>query len=158
MIRMIRNSRSAALSLGIALLAAACSDNPVQPEEHHEPVRVVIKSGQLEMASAPALNGGNITGALTIKVGEESSHLTVVFVDKHGHVIETDDDEWLRVESSNETIAEFEQHEVGEFGGHIHGVAVGSATLTFKLMHGAVGSSSAHADFVSAPIPVTVTQ
>jgi hypothetical protein len=47
------------------------------------------------------------------------------------------------VEVEDESIAEFEQDTPGEFGGHLHGLQVGSTTLTFFLMHGAVGSGHA---------------
>ena len=52
----------------------------------------------------------------------------------------------LRVEDP--TIAEFEQDTPGEFGGHLHGEAVGETDVRFMLMHGAIGSG--HADLITA--------
>ena len=49
----------------------------------------------------------------------------------------------------DETVAEWEQDEAGEFGGHLKGIAAGATTATFELMHGAIGSASAHADYRS---------
>ena len=61
---------------------------------------------------------------------------------------------YLEVDVADEAVAEFEQDTPGEFGGHAHGVAVGVTTMTFKLMHGAVGSG--HSDFTAAAIRVEV--
>ena len=58
--------------------------------------------------------------------------------------------EVVEVDVEDESIAEFEQDTPGEFGGHLHGVAVGETDVVFKLMHGAVGSG--HADFVTAAV------
>jgi len=70
------------------------------------------------------------------------------------NVVAFDDDFYLEVEIDDESIAEFEQDEPGEFGGHVHGISEGVANAVFKLMHGAVGSG--HADFETASVHIHV--
>ena len=65
-----------------------------------------------------------------------------------------DDDVYLEVEITNDSIAEFEQHTPGEFDGRLHRHAEGETEAVFMLMHGDVGTG--HADFVTAPLYVKV--
>ena len=86
----------------------------------------------------------------------ETAHMDVRFVDHDGAAVQLDADFYLEVDVENEAIAEFEQDTPGEFGGHLHGVAVGETDVVFKLMHGSVGSG--HADFVTAAVHAHVEQ
>ena len=142
----------ALLSAGILALSACDS---VEPEENHaEEVEGVIL----------VLNGRTIasydghdrewTDELEVEPGEETAHITVRFVDHDKEVVELDDDFYLEVDVKDESIAEFEQDTPGEFGGHLHGQAEGETEITFKLMHGSVGSG--HADFVTEPLHIHV--
>ena len=76
--------------------------------------------------------------------------MDIRMVDHDGVQVELESDHYLEVDVEDESIAEFEQDTPGEFGGHLHGVAVGETDVVFKLMHGAVGSG--HADFVTAAV------
>ena len=51
---------------------------------------------------------------------------------------------------TTKSIAEFEQDTPGQFGGHLHGLAVGETDVIFRLMHGSFGSG--HADFATAAV------
>ena len=86
--------------------------------------------------------------------GEETARIAVHFVDHDGDAVSLDDDVYLEVEITDESIAEFEQDTPGEFGGYLHGKAEGETEAVFRLMHGTVGSG--HADFVTAPVRVHV--
>lgn len=144
-----------AFTLAATLGLAACSDDPTMPaDDHAEPVRVEIRAAGQVLASATPTSA---TGTLVVAAGVETMHLDVVFVAEDGDDIVPDDEEFLEVVVGNGSVAEWEQDTPGEFGGHLHGDAVGTTTLTFRLMHGAVGSSSAHADFISAQVPVEVS-
>ena len=90
------------------------------------------------------------TGEMEVVVGEETAHIAVRFVDHDGQPVALDADFYLEVDVADESIAEFEQDTPGEFGGHLHGVAMGETDVVFKLMHGAVGSG--HADLETAPV------
>lgn len=147
--------RFSSLLAAITLVAAAgCNDDATGPDDDHaEPVAVQIRLGGQVVASATPTSS---TGTLTIAAGEESAHYSVVFVDEDGDALSPDDEEFLEVVIANSSLAEWEQDTPGEFGGHLHGEAAGTTTAVFRLMHGAVGSSSAHADFISTGIQVVV--
>jgi hypothetical protein len=146
--------RATVLAMAAALAAGACDDDPTSPgDDHHEPAGVRITMGGVTLVTAM---GNTVTGALTVAAGEETAHMSVVFLDDEGDPITTDDDEFLEVVIGNEAIAEFEQDTPGEFGGHLHGVMAGSTTAIFRLMHGTIGGTS-HADYISPAIPVQIT-
>ncbi len=144
-----RNSL-AAVAAGFALILAACSDSATEPDDDHAEAEGVelIMGGQV-IASYDG-DTQSWTGELEVDVGEETPHITVRFVDHDGGAIPIDDDLYLEVDIEDESIAEFEQDTPGEFGGHLHGHKEGETDVTFKLMHGAVGSG--HADFVTTPV------
>lgn len=136
---------------GLALGAAACGDDPTGPDdEHTDPESVRLMLGGQEIASATS---SAATGEIHLHPGDETDHITVEFLDEDGDVVPLDDS-YLEVDVANEDIAEFEQDTPGEFGGHAHGLEEGETTMTFKFMHGSVGSGHSH--FTSAPIPVEV--
>lgn len=139
----------------LAVLATAGCDDGItdHDDDHAEPVAVQIRLGGQVIASATPTSA---TGTLTISAGEESAHYSVVFVDEDGDVLTPDDDEFLEVVVASSSVAEWEQDTPGEFGGHLHGETAGTTTAVFRLMHGTVGSSSAHADFISTGIQVVV--
>lgn len=153
----LRTSRfsAAALALLTAVAVGACDDDPTSPgEEHQEPAGVRITLSGVTLVT---VQGNTVTGTLTVAAGQETAHMSVVFLDDDGDPITTDDEEFLEVEIADETVAEFEQDTPGEFGGHLHGVTAGTTTAKFRLMHGTVGGS-AHADYVSPDVTVVITE
>ena len=132
----------------LAITMAACSD-PVEPPMHAEPAGAELVMGGAVIAS---YNGATRTwtGELEVEVGEETPHITVRFVDADGDALTFDDDFYLEVDIEDTSIADFEQDTPGEFGGHLHGEMEGETDVTFKLMHGQVGSG--HSDFTTAPV------
>jgi hypothetical protein len=150
-----RFSKRALLALPLlgALALGACDDDPVAVEdEHHEPEGLVITMSGQQVATYDPASGW--TGELDVAAGEETPHLDVTFVDEDGVPLDLEDDVYLEVDITDEAVAEFEQDTPGEFGGHLHGVAVGETDAVFKLMHGAVGQG--HADFVTTEVHVHV--
>jgi len=144
-----RNSSLAVLA-ALALVLGACSDSMTEAEdEHAEPEGVELVLGGQVIASYDG-DTQTWTGELEVDEGEETAHITVRFVDHDGDPIPIDDDLYLEVDIEDTSIAEFEQDTPGEFGGHLHGHMAGETDVTFKLMHGAVGSG--HADFVTQPV------
>lgn len=136
----------------VAVWAAACSDDPVGPDEHAEPVEVRLTLGGVEIASATQ---STATGAIDLEAGQETGHITVEYLDQDGDVIDLHGEEfYLEVDVLDESVAEFEQDTPGEFGGHAHGIAEGETLLTFKLMHGSVGTG--HPDFTPKEITLRV--
>lgn len=147
-IRSYRNTPFAVLA-AFALLLGACSESMTEMEEHAEPEGVELVLGGRVIAEYQGETQRWI-GELEVDVGEETAHIAVRFVDHDGDAIPLDEELYLEVEVEDESIAEFEQDTPGEFGGHLHGVAEGETGVTFRLMHGAVGSG--HADFVTTPV------
>lgn len=147
--RSYRNSPLAVLA-ALALVLGACSDSMTETEdEHAEPDGVELVLGGQVIASYDG-DTQTWTGELEVDEGEETAHISVRFVDHDGDPIPIDDDLYLEVDIEDTSIAEFEQDTPGEFGGHLHGHMAGETDVTFKLMHGAVGSG--HADFVTQPV------
>lgn len=146
---MLKQKRSRGLPVGLALVAAAavaaCGDDPVAVDDHAEPEGVVL---ELNGATIAEYDGDtqSWTGEMEVDVGMETAHISVIFVDHDGNDINPDPAElYLEVVVADESIAEFEQDTPGEFGGHLHGNQVGVTDVTFRLMHGAVGTG--HPDF-----------
>ncbi len=139
----------AAVAVVFALAAAGCTESPTEHEEHAEPEGVELVMGGQVIASYDG-DTQSWTGEMEVDEGEETPHIAVRFVDHDGDPIPIDDELYLEVEVEDESIAEFEQDTPGEFGGHLHGVSEGETDVTFRLMHGTVGSG--HADFVTTPV------
>lgn len=144
-----RCSALASVSVLFTLAAAGCTETPTEPEEHAEAEGVELVISGSVVASYDG-ETQSWTGELEVDSGEETPHITVRFVDHDGEAIMLDDNFYLEVDVDDETIAEFEQDRTGEFGGRLHGHMDGETGVTFKLMHGEVGSG--HPDLVTTPV------
>ena len=142
--------RLLAMAVVVPLSLVACSDSTAHEEDHGEEVEGVQIWLSGAMIASYDGDAGSWTGELEVDVGTETAHMDVRFVDHDGDEVPLDSDMYMEVDVEDESIAEFEQDTPGEFGGHLHGVAVGETDVVFKLMHGAVGSG--HADFVTAAV------
>jgi len=128
---------------------AGCDDDPTAVDDHPEPEGVqLVLNGQ----TIATYKGDNQTwtGEMDVDVGTETAHISVQFLDGNGNVLQPEADTYLEVEVADDSIAEFEQDTPGEFGGHLHGKAVGETDVVFRLMHGAVGAG--HADFITTAV------
>ena len=144
-----------ALTLAGALALGACSDDdPTGVEDHGDDVDGIVLTLNGAVLSQYDGDTGTWSTPVSIEEGEETAHIDVEFVDEAGNAVVLDADMYLEVTVDDEAVAEFEQDTPGEFGGHIKGVAQGTALMEFSLMHGAVGSG--HADFVTANLTVEV--
>ena len=152
-----RTNRLAALAVvAFAAFAAACSDDPVAPEEdeHAEPegVQVLVSGAVVATYDGDAQSW---TGELEVEAGEESGLVEVRFVDHDGDPIPIDDDLYLEVAVEDTTIAEFHHEPTpGSFMGHFDGKAEGETDVVFMLMHGTVGSG--HSDFTTTGVHIHV--
>jgi hypothetical protein len=148
--RHFRSWRGLVLAVATVAAAAACT-NPVSPGNHQVAMGVVIRDGSQELVRAA---GTTVTGALSVQAGQQKGPLTVRFLDHAGAEFEPRSGYWLRVDSSNPAVAQWQQAVEGEHGGRLVGVSAGQATLTFYNMHGAVGRG--HDDGLQA-VTVVVT-
>ncbi len=141
----------------LSLIVWGCEKNPVDDDHDHndahaEAVGLVITQSGTEIVR---YESGVVTGQITVKAGEETPLLSVKFIDEHdGDLFTPEEDhysfDWM---IADESIAELEQYdENGKWRFHIHGKTAGNTTIEIKIMH------DDHADFVSLPIPIEVTQ
>ena len=137
-------------ALLLPFVVVACSDTTGLEENHGEEIEGVQIWLSGAMIASYDGDTGSWTGELEVHEGEETAHMDIRMVDHDGVEVELEADHYLEVDVEDESIAEFEQDTPGEFGGHLHGVAVGETDVVFKLMHGAVGSG--HADFITAAV------
>jgi hypothetical protein len=144
-----------ALLVSSLFVLSACDDDPVGAEDDHsEPVGMVVSLGGVDIVT---VNGSTVTGTLTVSAGQETAHIDIDFLDENGNRFAPDEaDEWLRVTIADPATATWEQDEPGEFGGHLQGRAAGATVARFDIMHGALNSASAHADYTSPDIPVVI--
>ncbi len=141
-----------AAALAGMMVLGGCGDDPVGHEDHADDVEGVVL--RLSGQTIATYDEGAWTGEMEVTVGQETAHIDVIFVDHDGDAVQLDSDFYLEVVIGNMAIAEFEQDTPGEFGGHLHGEAVGETTAVFRLMHGSVGSG--HADFETSGVHVHV--
>ncbi len=150
------NSIFIGLSIVSIIFFAGCqNDNPVSNDEHdHDHAEaaglVITQSG----AEIVRYENGEVTGKITVRAGEETPSLSVKFIDEHdGDLFTPDPDHHSLVcEVNDESIAIYEKQEGSDWSFIIHGVAQGNTQIEIKIFH------EDHADFVSLPIPIEVTQ
>lgn len=126
--------------IALAALLAAC-DNPVG-ERHVSPQGVVVRAGAIELVR---LLGEHVTGQLSLDEGEQRQ-VTVRFLDRDGNELPPETGYWLRV-TVTPAIVTWQPATAGGFDGTLTGAESGSGTITFELMHGAVGAG--HTDYTS---------
>ena len=141
------------VALTAVLSTAACSDNPVQPDEHPEAGGVVILDADgavlaRSVGESVAFDQPIVLGAGTV------TEVTILFLDADdpdnlGSAFAPDDEEGqsLRVTIGNEAVAEYQDH--GDHG-DLAAVAAGQTTAVIDLMHGS------HSDFQSGLLTITV--
>lgn len=158
---MLRNITKFSSTIGIfalALLIASCGDdsNPVDTddhdEEHAEALGLIIRSSGEEIVR---YENGEVEGEIEVGHGKETALLNVRFIADDGDLFVPDAEEGFSLgwEIADESIAEFEQHELdGPWSFHIVGLEEGHTTIVLKLNH------SGHADFVSKEIEIHVEE
>lgn len=132
----------------VALLFAACN-NPVDREDHVEPVGLIIRAGDTQVVAA-SLAGAQ--GSIRV-TGMISPLYTVSFVDINGNVIDPGTEYHLVVQSENSAVAVWQASRPGAFTGTVAGKSAGSTTLRFSWVHGPVGGG--HPDVI-INVPVTI--
>ncbi len=149
----MRHFRTLAV-LFIGFAAAACSTtDPVDhddDDEHAHAEGARILEGSRVLASFDH-DSQSWSSSLSL-VSEGDYDIRVEFFDEDEHALSLSDEYSLKVESTDNDVVHFDAESTGGFEGHLHPHDLGTANLTFSLMHGS------HADFVTAPLVVTVTE
>jgi hypothetical protein len=127
----------------IAIITMTACQNPVSSGDHLRPQAMEILEGATVLMRAQAVTAQNqpsvMTGELVVRSGEQTSPLTVRFLDADGEVIPPPFGYWLRITPANAAVVRWERASEAEFGGRLVGVSPGEARLRFEWMHGAVG-------------------
>ncbi|MDR8390112.1 hypothetical protein NC796_03100 [Aliifodinibius sp. S!AR15-10] len=125
--------------LTVATLITACS-NPASSGEEHE--HTEPEGLQLVMNGETIIEffDGQVTGNLTLTEGEETSLITVEFLNEereHIHAEDLDEGYSLGWNIQNQDVIEIEQHdEDGRWSFHIIAKSAGESTIQLQLMHG----------------------
>lgn len=147
-----------AATLALATLAAAC-DNPVEDEEHVEPIGAVVtdEDGSIIAGTGGASGGWDFqTGTeLVIEVGT-TMEVEVLFVDADGETFHADDLDGYQLAWTvdDESVVEILSHD-----GHVDitGLRTGETGVVFHLWHG-VFDTSGHGEFSTPALPIRVAE
>lgn len=127
-----------------SVLLISCT-NPASDDEHDEHTEPFGLKLIMNGETIIEYFDGQVSGQLNVNEGEDTSLITVRFLNEEKEVLHEEDlDEDLRLgwDIQNEQILEIEQHdEDGKWRFHVHGKSAGTSKIQFKLMHGD------HADF-----------
>lgn len=143
----------------ISLVISSCNvTSSDDNEEHQEPWGLILLDSGVEIARQFNGEVTYTTGDhLDLEEGEESSLITLRFLDEEGNAFtpHDDDETFLEWVIEPESVLEIEQHEEdGKWSFHFAGVEAGDAHIVFMLMHGEEGH--AHADFESLEFEIHV--
>ena len=152
------------LKVPVALLLAVLTltlttgcNNPASSDaddnhEHEHAVGAVLmmNGGEIVRIEEGVVQSGNIE----VAEGEETSLITIYFLDEDGDEFQPDEPDYsLRWDQIDESIAEIEQHsQDGKWGFHIHGLASDSTNVRFRLWH----NGESHSDYETPEIDVIV--
>lgn len=137
----------------LLVITSACSNSVSSDDsEHSEPEGFRLKMNGVTLVEQ--LPDQGVSNSITLTVDEESSLISVWFINHDGEEFQPDVEEGhsLGYQFSTEGVVAFEQHdEDGAWNFHLHGEAAGTTNFSVIILHGG------HNDFVSQNIPVTVT-
>jgi hypothetical protein len=148
--RVVRFLSQAVLVVLLAGMVAACKKNPVNPDDDHADAEgLVLRMNGVDIVT---VKEGQVSGSISVKVGEETDHIAVYFLDDHNDRFQpTGKDYSLGWALGDETVAGVYRDPGEEWEIHIVGKKVGQTTIEIRLLH--VG----HVDFRTPPIPINVT-
>lgn len=134
----------------LAAILTGCKNSAATEEEHEDfPVGIVLKMNGEEIVR---YENGSASGSIEVAEGEETALISIYFLAEDGDEFQPDEPEhslsWV---IEDESVAEVERHaEDGKWSFHVVGLASGSTTVTFQLLHGD------HSDFEASGIPINV--
>jgi hypothetical protein len=146
---------SAAIALFALILAAGCSDNPVDAEDqpvcdHVDADGLVVELGDQVLASQWR---GVVSGEIELEEGESLTGVSVVFLDADSSRVVVDEacvDHSLGWTIGDEDIVEAAAHASERWMIDLTPRGAGETTIRFRVLHGD------HADFTSLPFDVHV--
>jgi hypothetical protein len=149
---MRRNHSILLFSLMLFLFSSACSeDDPITPQSaHDEAIGMALFRGDSLVAS---ILRGVPSDTLRAVAGVKSEDYDIRFYDEDEHLFEAhDDDKTFSWEIADPAIVEVVQDsgKAGEFEFRLRGLAPGTTTIEFFIMH------AGHSDFRTGKWPVRV--
>jgi hypothetical protein len=142
-------------SLGLA--AIGCSDNPVTtpPADHFEAVGLVLVRQGIDSV---VVDSAKVRGSLAVGAGDSTGYFDIFFLreDTRARDLPTDDAftlGWTIADTSVVALAlpASDGHTHQHFEFRLVGKKAGTTTVVLRLLH------EGHDDYVTPPIPVTVT-
>lgn len=146
-----------AVLLTSALLWTGCQNSTSSGEDEElDPFGVALIMNGVEIAKQENSEVSYHEGDhLELDAGEETSLITVRFIDEDGDRFQPNENFSLRWLIDDEDVLEVEQHEEdGPWNFHLVGLAEGETTIRFLLWH----DSGDHEDFTSLPFEVHVEE
>lgn len=151
--RLLRDVTTTMLVGSLAIFAAGCDDDPLEPEEHPEAGGVVILDEEKEPLAMSVGAGADFDNSITVPL-DGALEVEVLFLNEDdptnldlAFLPDEDEGESLEVSIADETIAAFDFH--GDHG-DFEGLSAGTTTATIFLMHGN------HSDFDSGDLTIIV--
>ena len=143
---------AAIILLSSILSLTGCTESGVEPDEHEEPVGIVISVDGTELLRQI---GDTARSLGSLHIDSTSALFEVSFLDDHGTTFTPESDEGfsLSVHIADTTITRLaEPVTPGSWSFRLTGQSVGVTSLQVSLDHGG------HADFVSGDISIEVTE
>lgn len=151
-------NKNISLSLALLLVVAlvGCDNDPVSSDDHPDPASLQVVAPEAGL-TITAISDTKAFGNIIVAEGVQYK-LSIEFLNEDGTLFNHGSDEFLEVNIENASLAEWIADASGSFTGTIRGVNAGTTTIQFSLIHGQVGSSSAHPDFVAKPLELLVVE
>ena len=145
-------SAFAAILLSSALTLTGCTESAVEPDEHEEPVGIIITVDGTELIRQI---GDSTVSLGVLHVDSVSTPFQVSFIDDHGESFTPESDEGfsLSVEIADSSVIGLaEPIPSGSWSFRLTGRRVGATAVRVALNHGG------HADFVSGDLSIEVAE
>ena len=131
---------------------SACDSTDVHDDDHDDHAEVEGLMLRANGQTLVTVDEGEVSGTITVPVGDETALILVEFMDHDGDEVHVDEDPDLSLGHviGDDSIIEWEQHEGEDYEFHLKGLSAGTTTLVLELRHGD------HADFRTPAITVVV--
>ncbi|MBM4159851.1 MAG: hypothetical protein FJ217_02000 [Ignavibacteria bacterium] len=146
----LKNYSFAFFTTLLAIFVINGCQKSVEPDpDHAEAEGLVLRMNGVDFVT---VKEGKVTGKITVKVGTETDHIDIYFLDAGGNRFRPEGSEFdLGWEFADASIAEVERDEGAKWEMHVLGKKIGDTTIELRILH------AGHVDFRTPPIPVTVT-
>ncbi len=148
-IHLFRNTTTALLlPLFLIFFISACEENPVEEEEHTDPVGLIVSDGGVEIVR---VDRSTVTGTFDVTAGVLSPHYDLEFLDEDGDTFIPDDPDFSpEAIIADPEVVEVVRDEPHDWNFHLRGLKEGTTTVRLGIAHGG------HSDYLSPEITIVV--